>query len=234
MADPARPALARTLAVLTNAPPQRWDGAWNVVLSPYGASAVDVDHSRMGLHLWAHESPREAEEALSADGVLPQGWGDRERRGWACPDCGGVGKVPPGRDCRTCMGTGEAHKSERTIPDLVAVASLGWAAIQRAEELARAACLALREYGCPTPDRVVWRVGERRDEEPREGEIVRLGWRSVWWKGDVMLGPTDALIVGDTWDGHPPCSELLRMGLALDRITPEAVVVVVPPVGGVG
>jgi hypothetical protein len=110
----------------------------------------------------------------------------------------------------------------RTIPDLVAVASLGWSAIRLAEELARAACAALREYGCPQPERVVWRVGERGD-----GESVVFGrWNVVVRAKGRIDTADDVLRYVDAIDS------MWLSGLALDAIDRDAVRIVVPPVGG--
>ncbi len=116
----------------------------------------------------------------------------------------------------------------RTIPDLVAVASLGLAAIQRAEELAREACRALAQFGCPTPERVVWRVGQRSPADAvlwRDRDLVVVSVRGVVLVGGRLDVRPDRRVVASAealWDS----------GLALDRITRDAVVVVVPPVGG--
>ena len=231
MVDLARPALPEVLAALTadlaygdEQMHQRIIAAWACAewadksTRPDGWCAGPLSGE------WTTTNPVEAAELLTTRGVLPEGWHGDVRRGWACQVCGGKGSGPgwtgPER-CGACSrGLRSSHSS---LPDLVAVASLGWPAIQRAEELARAACHALREYGCPTPDRVVWRVGYRL----LPGDFA---WRLHGSYGVQRDGA--ASFPGGITGPVRPVAALWAMGLALDRITPDAVVVVVPPVGG--
>lgn len=104
---------------------------------------------------WTVADPREAMELLHVRGLAP---GDDERRGWLLRECSGE---EPGPTC-TCGGVERSKDTPGTIPDIVAWASLGPAAILRAEELARETVARLRPWGCPQTERVVWRVGERR------------------------------------------------------------------------
>ena len=168
--------------------------------------------------------PAEAQERLVSRGLLPEGWCGDGRRGWASNYA-----MPAGSpfDNLPMLGPNPC-----TIPELVAVASLGWPAIQRAEELARAACAALREYGCPTPERVVWRVAPKFHR-----------YDTVWSR-DVRKAETMVLVRDgrfDVPDGFGrivrhiilPAEVLWLDGLALDAITADAVRIVAPPVGGV-
>ena len=174
--------------------------------------------------------PAEAQERLVARGLLTEGWCGDVRRGWAqhrpeCPGCG-VGCYPIDPSKGVCMcdaacdlcnkPSREVGASPCTIPDLVAVASLGWPAIHRAETLARDACAALREYGCPQPERVVWRVGKRK-----------LGYLIVPGRGS-MYSPHHRAHEA----GAEPFA-LWRMGVALDAIDCDAVRIAGPPVGDV-
>lgn len=97
-----------------------------------------------------------------------------------------------------------------------------------AKMLPREACRALREYGCPQPEWVVWRVGERdadrwiyrqrdygADSRGRLYEAHRSGYSQ-------MLEDRATEGVEAIW----------LSGLAVDRITADAVQIVVPPVGG--
>ena len=228
MADLARPALPEVLAALTSEPhAPAWESvAQRVVAGPEDVRICALPDTYVILPArwpWTTTDPTEAAELLVTREVLPAGWHGDTRRGWldrvAADDGWG--------DWRSVV-----LPTPRSIPDLVAVASLGWPAIQRAEELARAACHALREYGCPTPDRVVWRVGDRG---PAHREVYA---RDVGYPGGIMLCANGSCIA-EAPAGNV-CSidaraarELWDSGLALDRITPDAVVVVVPPVGGV-
>ena len=226
MADIARPALASVLAALTQYDPDRWpDDSFSRVVAAFagaGWTEKTIDASGWGAgplsaH-WTTTNPAEAAELLATRDVLPAGWCDVERRGWRWTSFVAAARS----DCEVTSPT------PRTIPDLVAVASLEWPAIQRAEELARAACHALREYGCPTPERVVWRVGSR---SPSDAVL----WRA---RGLVVVSVRGVVLVGGRLDVRPDrrvvvaAEALWTSGLALDRITADAVVVVVPPVGG--
>lgn len=227
MADPARPALPEVLAALTDTDADLWGACRSVAAD--GAVVGTLGNTNVPCVVrWTATDPTDAAELLVTRGVLPEGWHGDTRRGWACPGCGGRGCGPGFTGPERCVEGGPDY----TIPDLVAVASLGWPAIQRAEELARAACHALREYGCPTPERVVWRVGDRG---PVHREVYA---RDVGYPGGIMLCANGSC-TAEAPAGNV-CSidartarELWTSGLALDRITPDAVVVVVPPVGGV-
>jgi hypothetical protein len=156
--------------------------------------------------------PAEAQECLVARGLLPEGWCGDVRRGWHDRQA---------RDDGWGDWRDVVLPAPRTIPDLVAVASLGVPALLRAETLAREAPARLREYGCPQPERVVWRVGERGKH-----------WHKVRGCGNAMVTP-EGVVYNER--SKPPCAPvaaLWEMGLALDTITADAVRIVVPPVGG--
>ena len=245
MADLARPALPEVLAALTSEPhAPAWESvAQRVVAGPEDVRICALPDTYVILPArwpWTTTDPTEAAELLVTREVLPAGWHGDTRRGWHCEACKGTGNGKSRHygtaPCEVCCPDPERPwertgytMNPRTIPDLVAVASLGWPAIQRAEELARAACHALREYGCPTPDRVVWRVGKRNEQKivwiKNGPEAMRLrsdgGFLVIHHYGDAV--DSDVQAARELWDS----------GLALDRITPDAVVVVVPPVGGV-
>jgi hypothetical protein len=165
--------------------------------------------------------PAEAQECLVARGLLPEGWCGDVRRGWWCATCGGTGwrlGVGYHRGCYDCR-----QRSDRpsNIPDLVAVTSLGWDAVHRAEEYALEAPARLREYGCPQPERVVWRVGERGKH-----------WHKVRGCGNAMVTLEGVAYNERSKPKCAPVAALWEMGLALDTITADAVRIVVPPVGG--
>ena len=253
MADLARPALPEVLAALTSEPhAPAWESvAQRVVAGPEDVRICALPDTYVILPArwpWTTTDPTEAAELLVTREVLPAGWHGDTRRGWHCEACKGTGNGKSrhygnGKSrhygtapCEVCCPDPERPwkrtgytMNPRTIPDLVAVASLGWPAIQRAEELARAACHALREYGCPTPERVVWRVGSR---SPSDAVL----WRA---RGLVVVSVRGVVLVGGRLDVRPDrrvvvaAEALWTSGLALDRITADAVVVVVPPVGGV-
>ena len=244
MADLARPALPEVLAALTERDdlPEWQHEAHRAVVRTKGVAIRWVDPFQAQdarAYEWTTTDPTEAAELLVTREVLPAGWHGDTRRGWHCEACKGTGNGKSrhyGNGKSRHYGTAPERPWERTgytmnprtIPDLVAVASLGWPAIQRAEELARAACHALREYGCPTPERVVWRVGSR---SPSDAVL----WRA---RGLVVVSVRGVVLVGGRLDVRPDrrvvvaAEALWTSGLALDRITADAVVVVVPPVGG--
>ena len=185
--------------------------------------------------------PAEAQESLVARGLLPEGWCQDVRRGWHCDTCRGTGWVSRNSStgsefCDVCR---QHSDRPRTIPNLVAVASLGVPALLRADTLAHDACAALREYGCPQPERVVWRVGERRETKDR---VLAHAWVSGsaeqilscegrWYTGSTRDG---IVIRKRSWAGDVGAAcALWKMGLALDAIDREAVRIVAPPVGGV-
>ena len=240
MGDVARPMLAEVLATLTGTEADTWSfdrrsvvrvGADGAQWTPVGVGwASDTAP-------WITTDPAEAQELLSERGLLPDGWCGDVRRGWYCEACDSYGtqRIMPfsvyGVDdrevpCERCGG------GPRTIPDLVAVASLGWTAIDCAEELLREACRALREYGCPQPERVVWRVGERRTESRcwiERTRRVSIGGDGRRW----LTTPDQRYCENDDGDEIKPIAALWLSGFALDVIDRDAVRVVVPPVGGV-
>lgn len=235
MVDLARPRLAEVLAALTSTP----IGLWLPWMKPFPSTSGAgvrwaVTGERVTAHItldgrdvsdgptatWTVTDPAEAQERLVSRGLLPDGWCGDVRRGWASNYA-----MPAGSpfDNLPMLGPNPC-----TIPDLVAVASLGWPAIQRAEELAMAACAALRDGGYVCPQRVVWRVATVNHVTVA---LVPYGISmhavSVCSCGDVtrgdggtVVGRVEALVA--LWDS----------GLALDAITADAVRIVVPPVGG--
>lgn len=143
---------------------------------------------------------REAFEALITRGVIPESWAQDERRAFAVVTS--AGSLP-----RT-----ERHLDvPGTVPDLVAWASLGRAAITRAEEIAfhGAHLLTLR------PSRVVWRI---------EATILA--------PPDVMVWQWERLRTKSGAGVSAPCDELYAMGLMWVSGDDHAVVLAVPPIGG--
>ena len=256
---PVRPALAAVLGALTTEPEAWWREkiaaasrrdavrVWSDsvdVFVPRPSGRPGTTHQR----LWSFDDPDEASEVLLARGLLPARWCGDARRGWWCAACKGAGIVREYNfenvDC-ACAHFVEDEwvrgftAGPRTIADLVVVASLGVPALLRAETLARDAYAALREYGCPQPERVVWRVGERRETKDR---VLAHAWVSGsaeqilscegrWYAGSTRDG---IVIRKRSWAGDVGAAcALWKMGLALDAITADAVRIVVPPVGGV-
>lgn len=213
MADLARPMLAEVLAALTGTSA----GEWACDRRSFRIATSGASINMRPTVPWTTTDPAEAQETLVARGLLPEGWCDVAQRGWWCARC-----------AKRCDRHTKTVPS--TIPDLVAVASLGWPAIHRAETLARDACAALREYGCPQPERVVWRVGERaradallwRDSIHNRVQVSARGVVPVHGRLDVR--PERRVVAG--------IEALWLSGLALDAIDREAVRIVVPPVGG--
>jgi hypothetical protein len=108
--------------------------------------------------------PATAYEALISRGVLPDEWAGDVRRAFACATCGGMGHGPGWNGPHACgvCGARGTRSHPPTIPILVAWASLGPAAILRAEELARETVRRLRPWDAPQPERVVWRVSTEK------------------------------------------------------------------------
>lgn len=203
----------------------RLDGCKVSLIMPLSAKDRRATGSLTGLfssRLWSVTDPREAMELLQVRGLAP---GDDERRGWLVRECSGE---EPGPTC-TCGGVERSKDTPGTIPDLIAYASLGPAAILRAEELARETVARLRPWGCPQPERVVWLVGVL----PSTSEPHR-----IWTAGDnraLLSQQGRERVVLFTVEGDnevPQASDVQRLGLALDSITADAITLVVPPISG--
>lgn len=223
---PLRPALADVLAVLTDTQPLQWSPESYRVTS-VTSRWVGRRHPPRGMGVdggvpLAITDPAEAFEALIARGVLPDACD--VRRAWACDEC----NVTAG--CARIQGSSFRHPHPSTIPALVAWASLGTAAILRAEELARATVAALRPWGAPQPERVVWRVGSWMSGGTHAGDVV---WSRNSQRGVPPVEVTRGGISNNFRLGIVrSAADLWRMGLALDSVTADAVTVVVPPIGG--
>lgn len=204
MADLARPMLAEVLAALTGTSA----GEWACDRRSFRIATSGASINMRPTVPWTTTDPAEAQETLVARGLLPEGWCDVAQRGWWCARC-----------AKRCDRHTKTVPS--TIPDLVAVASLGWPAIHRAETLARDACAALREYGCPQPERVAWRVGERGD-----GESVVFGHKNIIVRAKGRIDTAD-----DVLRYVDAIDSMWLSDLALDAIDRDAVRIVVPPVG---
>ena len=240
-----RPGLAGVIEALTNTSPGHymlWSGmgAWSI--SGKG-SRYDKDvPGRLGVAVsnpWTVTDPRDAMELLQTRGLAPE---DDVRRGFWCSRCAGSGVVTVGpfdapergncsvEDADVTGGLRRVgHLPEPdTIPELVAYTSLSVPAILRAEELARETVARLRPWGCPQPERVVWRAGDR-------GPCDHAMWRGAGYNGNVAISRRGVLFVhaDDGMSGPvPPACDLWDMGLALDSITADAVTICVAPVGG--
>ena len=170
---------------------------------------------------WITRDPIEAFETLISRGVLPDSWAGDERRAFVCTATMANGAITP-------------HPTH--IPELVAWASLGPAAILRAEELARETVRRLRPWDAPQPERVVWRVGGRRKADSRLDVVDRF--HVIHTDGSVStLHDADAYQPiaeqeREIMEATGTVRDLWRMGLALDSITADAVTIVVPPIGG--
>lgn len=223
---PLRPALADVLETLTDQPRGHWlarfadpslRGAPTFVRGAVSMSfAVERFRSpaRENLTPLTITDPAEAYEALIARDVLPDEWARDDRRSFVHTN-------------RPDDGWGDTHDvltpHPPTISSLVAWASLGPAAILRAEELARETVERLRSWGAPQPERVVWRVGPR----PTVDHAAWRGSRAALSHRGVLIGHADH---GHSGPIDAACA-LWDEGLALDGITDGAVTIVVPPVG---
>lgn len=211
-----RPALLDVLSVLTATAPEhlttrvRWPGEY---LEGVACCRETCDKSCWGgdgTYLWQIKDPREALEALTTAGVLPESWAQDERRWFD----GG----------HTELERGVPWPHPRTLPELVAWASLGRDAIMRAEALARETMARLKEWDAPQPDRVVWRVGECK-QASRAVLMVKSSGLILTAAGFALPFATQAPI---------QCvADMRTMGLSLDSITADAITLTVPPIGGV-
>lgn len=228
--DVLRPALGDVLAALTDTAPEQWAPESYRVTS-VTTRWVGRRHPPRGMGVdggvpLVVTDPREALEILQTRGIAPE---DDERRFFRCA-CDGKPIVTPARGgqaipyCVRCGYYDEPSAPQRpeyavpnpqTIPDLVAWASLGTAAILRAEELARD----LQRRRWVQNERVVWRVRRRLP-----GDVA--AWRRSPWTPDhidgIDHGHAQPRGVGDIW----------LMGLAIDSITDDAITLVVPPISG--
>lgn len=203
---------------------------------------------------WEHNHGRVAvrmivRAVLQAEGILPSGFGGRwfESTG-TCSDCIGTGRsilIIPWSDgsrkrvglCETCNGFGAVYDEKRKTPNaslLVAWASLGAAAILRAEMLARRAADNLVRLGGPAKKgaerAVVWRASRYNQDMPvtvlghtRDFELTRAG---VFKPGTNKTGRRGTFgAVGDVAD-------LYRMGIMLDCIEAARITLTVPSVAG--
>lgn len=212
-----RPGLADVLAALTGDERDWWDYqlflARTVTLQSGGVYTDSEglrNLRRDGAVPWITKDTREALELLQTRGLAPED--DVRRRFIAGPEWR-TGAAP---DSPLAM-----FGVPFTIPDLVAYASLGPAAILRAEELARETVARLRPWGCPQTERVVWRVGER---EPRE----EIAWES---EHGTYAVSRDGLGLSPQYPTEQSAHDLWLAGLCVDSITADAVTLVVPPVG---
>lgn len=224
MGDVARPMLAEVLAALTDTEADTWSFDRRSVVR-VGADGARWTPAGVGWASdtapWTITDPAEAQEALVARGLLPEGWCGDVRRGWVEE----IRNTFPGALFERLV---VERSAPRTLPDLVAVASLGVPAIQQAEELAREVCVALREGGYVEPQRTVWRVGK-----PDHATVALVPYginrdaARACSCGDVTRGDGGTVV-----DRVEAIAALWEMGLALDAIDRDAVRIVVPPVGG--
>lgn len=251
---PLRPALADVLAAVTDEPrghwiarfadpslrgelffvrarPDRLDVALHFAVDPHRAPVRDVRTPITAT------SPAEAFETLCARGVLPDAWAGDVRRFFRCSCDGKREGAPKGKggqvvwNCPRCEDFADerpqftiAHPP--TIPALVAWASLGPAAILRAEELARETVRRLRPWGAPQTERVVWHV---RQLSTSEEDGAGCAWSDDAHDGDHALESGGQSPAGDFVE---QAHDVWEMGLVIASITADAVTIVVPPIGG--
>jgi hypothetical protein len=209
-----------------------------------GGADVTIDHpalTRVREAIDGIDDPAEALETLCQRGVLPSSFVGDPTRWFFCAKCARAGWQCDAPVACVCEGGGEVPA---TLADLVAWASLGAPAIERAEDLAREAVARLAPWGVARgPRQVVWRVGEPsargaigwpyRDVDPTVGvERFVAGHKQTLRDGDPHA--TTAALVRVWPEDAPPCPyapllDLLRTGVALDAITDRALVLVVPP-----
>lgn len=189
----------------------------------------------LGWAPWAITDPAQAQEALEANDLLPDGWCQGDQAGWYCDRCRGTGWVPRNGTvgsefCDVCR---QRDTLPLTMHDLVAVAALGENTLKLATDLPRQACADLDGYQCPRPKRILFSVGKRRE---RKGPNIPL----AWWEreGGARVSMANVLSTDGIWypeKGEPrelvTSCNLWEMGLCLDRITRDFAVVVVPNVG---
>lgn len=222
---PPRPALYAVLGAITDHPAAQWVDA-----PDRGGVVVAEGGARLGVWLsgaaWTVADVGEAVERLINADLLPPPWVDDASRRFTCAACGGAAP----RDCPGCLGRPLPRPA--TLAGLVAWASLGAAQITQAEELAREAARRLAPWGVAGCERrAVWAVGPPPVRDAREEEWRRTGLPQGWPRAASY--PRDDPRV-DAWPAGAPCphAPLLALrgaGLALDRITDEGLVLVVPP-----
>jgi hypothetical protein len=188
-------------------------------------------------------------ETCQGAGVLPAAVGPLRVQcpycAGECPTCGGAGRVLPAwsadRDviCDDCGGDGfEKDESPgffprpETLLAAASFASLGWEAVQTAEQLAREVAARVT-WGAVRCERVLWRVGGSPEDIARE-RLQRhafpesLPFAALFeWGGGAAVGNasmSSPLVeaMGAVW----------AMGLAVDRVAPSAVTLVCPAIGG--
>ena len=168
-----RPELARVLATVTDRPVGHWiaelrspafRAGWEIetyggprlcwlVAREFGRNTTDCRSAPLAI-----TDPAEALETLCQRGVLPPSFVGDVSRWFFCAKCARVGWQCDAPVACVCKGRGEVPA---TLADLVAWASLGAPAIERAEDLAREAVARLAPWGVARgPRQVVWRVGE--------------------------------------------------------------------------
>lgn len=243
----ARPALAQVLATVTDRPVGHWiaelrspafRGRWEIerYSGPRLCWHVETDFgrkttARRSVPLTITD-PAEALEAMVTRGVLPQSFAGDASRAWWCAICERRGLRAT--DARCAYGGGTAPSS---ILDLLAWASLGPAQIEQAEELAREAVRWLASWGVEKRDRrIVWRVAARTDD------LNRFVWgddeHRLHADGGVSHAMPHSEGGGRSWfvtnplGWCSPATALWDMGLALDAIDGDALVLVCPPLGG--
>lgn len=217
---PLRPALADVLAAIVPHKPLGHERQWlwlNATRIVFATIDGNLCASPFGGGAWfpvVSSDPSEAFEILTARGVLPDEWAGDVRRAFIARYKIELGFCDSPNTTSTTTAVLTPHPA--TIPALVAWASLGAAAILRAEELARETVLRLRPWGAPQTERVVWRVGGRDEHK-------------LVWSSDG--GGHEVCSCGRGDPQSSPAAEIYATGLALDGITADAVTIVVPPVG---
>jgi hypothetical protein len=234
---PLRPALYAVLGSTTDHAAAQWVDA-----PDRGGVVVTDEGARLGAWLsnaaWTVADVGEALERLINADLLPPAWVDDTSRRFHC--------------------AGAPLPRPATLPALVAWASLGPAQVMQAEELARDAVRRLAPWGVVARERrAVWAMGLPPVRDPEEAAWRRDGLPQAWpraaneaphvaagaWTNRrdaaTRAGASEELAGWiahvETWPaGAPPCPHapllaLLRAGLALDRITDEDLVLVVPP-----
>lgn len=239
---PSRPELPGVFAALTDSEPELWSNRphYRIELrrASYWVAMGNVGWVDVNLRV---DDPADAMRLLCELGITPEP--DARRRFLHFE----LAEAAPGiflNELREVVGA-----APKSIPILVAWASLGRETILRAEELARDTAQRLAPWGVTAAERVVWHAADKP-----------LGWILGGWpftatlqvasmraflKEQSSLRARDVATEGErwwiahrnVWDSPLPCPsspivDLHALGLGINKIGPDGVRILVPPIGG--
>lgn len=247
---PARPALARVLALATGRGEEDFVGHGPIITLGIGAYCAGRDCPRCAvaarphaLFEWRRSAP-ELWEALLADGLVPPPPPEAPRA-WACAcyasqrmsaSCPRCGCACPGRlrflaPCLGCGASPGLRGEPWSLDFAVAWASLG-PGIALAESTARTAAEALLPFRHPPA--VVWHLVRGPLESGKLLSMLGRPKSSVWSDGRTSWGRRRSAPnrpVADAWSSGTP---LLRLHQSLLELPKNAFVLACPALDGGG